>query len=387
MRAGLGRYLVVVWTLLMIGAAVAWLVLERESLDSMAGFVVAAVCLIVVGSILAMKVPANAVGQLAVIAGSALVIYVFGNGYALASLDTDPNGLPAAHFFGWMGAWAGALFPIGVSTLILVFPTGKPVGRWRVALIVPVTVGVLVALGATLMWSLPLSTLTDYDLLSLAPGYGLVDVSFVLGYVFSLPATISVIVRFRTAGFVERQQIKWLLAATGVLAVTYFIASASPDDTMAWWLVALAMAAIPFAILLAVLRYRLYEIDRIVSRTVSYTVVVVVLAAVYVGAVTWLTTLLPDQSELVVAATTLAVATLFNPVRRRVQGWVDRRFNRSRYDTQRVMDDFAGSLRDQVDAEAVMDGWVGVVNQTMQPTSAAVWVKTPFRNDSGTIAG
>jgi hypothetical protein len=132
---------------------------------------------------------------------------------------------------------------------------------------------------------------------------------------------------------------------------------------------------IPVSIAMSITRYRLYEIDRIVSRTVSYTLVVVILGAVYVGGVTWLTSLLPDQSQLVVAATTLAVAALFNPVRRRVQMWVDRRFNRSRYDTQRVMDRFAGSLRDQVDAEAVVDGWVGVVSETMQPTSVSVWVR------------
>ena len=126
---------------------------------------------------------------------------------------------------------------------------------------------------------------------------------------------------------------------------------------------------------LAILRYRLYEIDRIISRTVSYALVVGILGAAYLGALTWLSSLLPDRSQLVVAGATLGVAFLFNPVRTRIQAWVDRRFNRSRYDAQKVMDRFAGSLRDQVDSDQVMDGWVGVVTETMQPASVGVWLR------------
>ena len=123
------------------------------------------------------------------------------------------------------------------------------------------------------------------------------------------------------------------------------------------------------------LRYRLYEIDRILSRTVSYTLLVALLAGVFFGAVTLLTSFLSDESDLVTAGATLLVAGLFTPVRRRVQTWVDRRFNRSRFDAQRVIDSFAGSLRDQVDSDQVVDGWVGVVKETMQPKSVSVWVR------------
>ncbi len=136
-------------------------------------------------------------------------------------------------------------------------------------------------------------------------------------------------------------------------------------------------AAIPIAIGIAVLRYRLYEIDRLLSRTVSYLLVVGVLAAVFFGVVAVAGSLFQTDSDLAVAGSTLAVAALFNPVRKRVQGWVDRRFNRSRYDAQKVMDRFAGSLRDQVDSHEVVDGWVGVVAQTMQPESVSVWVREP----------
>jgi hypothetical protein len=190
----------------------------------------------------------------------------------------------------------------------------------------------------------------------------------------AIPATLSVIGRFRRAGFVERQQIKWLLAATCVFALAY-IAGATFEDEWAWWVVSLAMASIPLAILLAVLRYRLYEIDRIISRTVAYVIVIALLGAVYMGGLAAMTSFLPAESPLAVAGSTLAAAAAFNPVRKRVQDWVDRRFNRSRYNAEKVMQGFAGSLQGQVDSEGLVDGWVGVVSATMQPASVAVWVR------------
>jgi hypothetical protein len=187
---------------------------------------------------------------------------------------------------------------------------------------------------------------------------------------------VSLVVRWVRSTGEEHLQMKWLVPAFFVFGLGVFAEFGGFQGSLAAnILLPAGLILVPVAIGLAILRYRLYDIDRIVSRTVSYTLVVVLLAAVYVGGVTGLTSLLPDQSRLVVAATTLAVAALFNPVRRRVQGWVDRRFNRSRYDTQRVMDRFAGSLRDQVDTTEVVDGWVGVVAETMQPAAVGVWVR------------
>ena len=380
------RWAVLVWVLLMLMAAVFWLTLSWESIDASAGVMGAAVCSVVVGGILTLRVSSNSVGPLALVAGSAWVIYLFGNVYARASLQG--SSLPGAYIFGWAGAWTGALFAIGVSALILVFPTGRPVGWWRVVAIGPIAGIVSTLIGAIALWGLPLSTLVNTELASQAAGYGLVDAGFITGFVSAIPATLSLVARFRRAELVERQQVKWLLTATSLFVITYVLAVFTDDSNETfWWILSVALAGIPIAILFAVLRYRLYEIDRIVSRTVSYTVVIGFLAAVYVGGLTWLTLLLPDQSHLVVAATTLAVATLFNPVRKRVQVWVDRRFSRSRYDIQRVMESFAGSLRDQVDSQIVVDGWVRVVAETMQPVSVGVWTKGRSRNDSGTIEG
>jgi hypothetical protein len=296
-----------------------------------------------VGVFLVTRRPGNAVGWL--LAGAAVA------------------GALSIVFPSWVNAWQVA-FPIMASLFgifLLVFPDGAlPSRRWW-----PVA-------GSAALGCLGLAV-------SPAPP-PLVTALFVVGLVACALAPLT---RYRHSTGLERLQLKWLALAVGITAAcgvsALLVFQTGARDSVGSILALAALGAlalgIPGAIALAVLRYRLYEINRFLSRTVSYALLVVVLGAVYVGGVTWLTSLLPDQSQLAVAATTLAVAALFNPVRRRVQGWVDRRFNRSRYDAQRVMDDFAGSLRDQVDTEKVVQGWVGVVHETMQPTSVSVWVR------------
>ena len=374
------RATIVTWAVLMVVAAVSWLTFAGE-IDPMIGILLASVCSVVVGAILTVKVPSNSIGFLSLVAGSSWVLYLFGRGYAALSLESSEP-LPLAYFFGWLGSWTGALLPIGVSLLILCFPTGKPVGWWRVIGLGPLIGAVSTMIGAVLNWGLPLEILVDDELLSLTAWYPLIDAGFILGFVSVIPATLSVVARYRKAGSVERQQIKWLLAATSLLAAAYLVGAMTDDSNdAAWWVVSVAVAAIPISILFAVLRYRLYDIDRILSRTVSYVVVIGVLAGVYLLALTAMTNFLPSDSSLSVAASTLAVAALFNPLRRRVQAWVERRFNRSRYDAQQVMERFSGSLRQDLDPDTVVTGWVGVVSETMQPVSAAVWI----RNDFGTM--
>jgi hypothetical protein len=213
------------------------------------------------------------------------------------------------------------------------------------------------------------------------------------GLVFILIAVVlaiaALVVRWVRSVGIERLQLRWLSPAF----VVFGIGAMAEFGGFQYSLVAnvflpIGALLIPLAIGAAILRYRLYEIDRIVSRTVSYALVVGLLAVVFFAVVTALTTVLPAESDLTVAGSTLAVAALFNPVRRWIQGWVDRRFNRSRYDAEKVMDGFASSLRDRVDPDGVVDGWVGVVSETMQPATAGVWVRdtTAFpRNDFGTV--
>ena len=380
MTSTLLKSAIVLWVVLMIIAAVIWLTFLVE-IDPMVGILLASVCSVVVGAILTVKVPSNSIGLLSLLAGSAWVLYLFGRGYAALSLESAEP-MPLEYFFGWLGSWTGALLPIGVSLVILCFPTGKPVGWWRVIGLAPLVGAVSTMIGAVLNWGLPLETLVDDELVSLTPWYPLIDAGFILGFVSVIPATLSVGARFRKAGSVERQQIKWLLAATSLLAAAYVVGAMTDDSNdAAWWVVSVAVAAIPISILFAVLRYRLYDIDRILSRTVSYLIVIGLLAGVYLLGLTAMTNFLPSDSSLSVAASTLAVAALFNPLRRRVQAGVEKRFNRSRYDAQQVMERFSGSLRQDLDPETVVGGWVEVVSETMHPTSISVWI----RNDFGTM--
>jgi hypothetical protein len=367
--------------MLMVGASVTWVVLQTN-VDSTAGVLFAAVCSVLVGAILTVKVPGNVIGPLALAAGSAWVLYLFGRGYALLSLESGGQ-LPADYVLGWLGAWTGALFLIGVAAVILCFPSGKPIGWWRLVALGPVGGAISTVIGAALLWGLPLEIIVVDELVSQTPWYPLVDAGFIVGFVSVIPATLSVVARYRKADEIERHPLKRLLAATILVAIAYMVGAMSDDSNqLVWWVVSFGVAAIPISILFAVLRYRLYEIDRILSRTVSYVIVLGVLAGVYLAGLSVLSSLF-SESSLSVAASTLVAAALFTPLRRRVQAGVERRFNRSRYDAEQVMERFSGSLRQDLGPNTVVRGWVDVVSETMQPSSVAVWI----RNDFGTPEG
>jgi hypothetical protein len=327
-----------------------------------------------VGSIILWQRIGNGVGRAMLGIGLA-----WGLGFVLLDLSARMTGSAAA--WAELGNVLLGVVPwLAIVWLLLVYPSGgytgkaeQVIGRSLVGF--GVIVAIAVAVDPTPMeetgLASPIGVAAVEDLAHGISG----DQSFLVLIGFVLAAIVLVVRRSRRSLGVERLQYRWLLMGALVFLLTISAGQLIPEDSNAMLVWIVGGAAIPVAVGVAVLRYRLYEIDRIISRTVSYTVLVGLLAAVYVGGVTGLTSLLPDQSRLVVAATTLAVAALFNPVRRMVQGLVDRRFNRSRYDTQRVMDRFAGSLRDQVDSEEVVDGWVGVVSETMQPRSVSVWVR------------
>jgi hypothetical protein len=198
---------------------------------------------------------------------------------------------------------------------------------------------------------------------------------------FAVISAVSFVVRFVRSRGVERLQLKWFTFAV-VSVVLVVVAEEIVGDSAVLagvvinFLFGLSLLALPTAVGIAVLRYRLYEIDRIVSRTVSYVLVVGLLAVVYVGGFLLLTEVLPFQGDLGVAASTLAVFVLFNPVRGRIQSGVDHRFNRFRFDAEKVIEGFASSLRDRIDPADVVGEWVGVVSATMHPTMVGVWVRS-----------
>jgi hypothetical protein len=285
----------------------------------------------------------------------------------------------------WLQSWLFlAPLVLADTLLFLLFPNGRLLSRRWLPVLWLVILGMALALVGEMFTPHVLEGFESLKNPYAARGSVadvmevLANIAFVLMFVGIVVSAASLVVRFRRGSRLERQQLKWVTSAACLVGVAF------ASGPVVLWYVAEAVwepvllftiATIPVAAGVAILRYRLYEIDRVISRTVSYVIVIVLLALVYGLAVTGLTTLLDTDSPLVVAGSTLAVAALFNPLRRRVQRWVDHRFNRTKYDSELVVARFTGSLRDEVDPDRVTDGWVSVVNETMHPASAGVWVR------------
>lgn len=311
--------------------------------------------------------------------------------------------VPNLTWAAFLGHLLRASFVPALALLLLLFPEGRlPSPRWRWTLWVGIP-----AMALALPVSMVKPVLTNADgtvIVSNPLGFALPSsvvepldrLAGALGAVFVLASLVAVVVRYRGSTGVERQQYRWVtfpLIATiaglviELLGLAFFVIGDDPDpDSLArgignvlFWvgivMLFIGMALMPLAIAVAVLRFRLYDLGRVVSRTVSYFVVAGSLAVVYFVSVAALTALLPQQNQLTVAASTLAVAALFNPVRKRVQGWVDRRFNRSRYDAQKEVDAFAARLQVAHDLDEITTEMVDIVTGTMQPSAFGVWVR------------
>lgn len=357
------------WTALL---GTAWVVAYFDHSELMLPLGPAEILTLAVGSFLTIKGKGKLLGPVLLIGGSAGLVFDLGTVYGAVASDSQ-----LAHIAAWLGIWTGAFAFVSVPMLLVLFPDGSFSGgrRWWVPIFAAVAGATL--LGAVLMWPVPTA-----DLLSLSsdnesaayPAYDLLNAGF-LSWWLIFPASLTLAFRYWRSSRGERQQIRWLLAGVLIVTPLAFIAGQLGVDELL--LLGLAPSAAPVAIAIAVLRYRLYDLDQVVSRTVAYAVVVGLLGIVFATGVVWLPNTLPglDDSPVLVAVSTLAVAALFNPLRKRVQVWVDRRFNRSRYDAERVIEGFSGSLHDRVDPEGLMEGWVSVVHETMQPEAVSVWVR------------
>lgn len=211
---------------------------------------------------------------------------------------------------------------------------------------------------------------------------GLFGAIWMLGLLtLSLGGFVAMTVRFRRSGLVERTQIKWVLCAALVFALTYAASlvvnwfGGSFGDGLLGFLFVFSIALIPISITAAITRYRLFEIDRIISRTLSYAAVVIVLGALFLGMVTLVTALLPTQNSLAVAGATLVVAALFNPIRRRIQYAVDRRFNRSGYRAEELSEQFNARLRESLTTDELIDVWGETVNEALKPSATGIWIR------------
>jgi peptidoglycan/LPS O-acetylase OafA/YrhL len=182
----------------------------------------------------------------------------------------------------------------------------------------------------------------------------------------------SVALRWRRSSGIERLQLRWFLAAVVAVAIGFLLTFHNSGANAAF---GFTVSLIPIACGVAILRYRLYDIDRIISRAASYAIVTGVLLVTYALVVTSVTRLMPDASTLAVAAATLSAAALARPLYRRVQQAVDRRFNRARYDAQHTVDDFGARLRHEVDTDLVAGDLLGVVRLTLQPAGVALWLR------------
>lgn len=334
-----------------------------------------------VGYLILIKRPGNRVG-LAVLSIGVLWGASFGS---LALAVSWLNG-PAAAWAELANVLSGVGPWFGIMWLLLIFPTGRLAGPLERATAIGLFGFASMALASFALSPSPMIA-TDLPSPLAVPALSRLtaviteDQGFI-GVIALVALSIGAVIRrWRRSDGLERAQYRWLFLGACtflvVLLVGQFV-SRNEGGSSADYLWLVAAGSIPVSIAFAITRYRLYDIDRIISRTLSYALVVGLLASIFAAGAVWLPTRLGGGgSDLFVAGSTLAVAALFNPVRRRVQSLVDRRFNRSRYDAEDVVETFAGALRDQVDPDEVIGAWTGVVTVTMQPSTTGVWVRSP----------
>jgi hypothetical protein len=337
-----------------------------------------------VGLVVALRRPANPIGWLYGAAGLAWA-YTLPVEPWVDQLIREQRPLPlvaqvvaAAGTLGWAPAIA-----LGVTLPALLLPNGQLRSRrWRLVVASSVTGAVLVILAGSLSPG-PVEELGIDNPLGLAGTAGdvaavLTVVGVVLHWLSLPPAAVCVVLRFRSSRGIERQQMRWVAAGAAGAVGGLLVALPSGLGIAPEWISGIVFPALlcpPLAIGVAVLRYRLWDLDRLISRTVTYALVTALLVVPYLLVVPTASRLAEGSGSLAVAAATLAVAALFQPVRRRVQDLVDRRFNRRRYDAARTLDAFAVRLRDQLDLDALEGELLGVVDQTMQPTRASLWLR------------
>ena len=341
--------------------------------------------------ILALRVPRNAIGWILLVAAVSTGFGGAAQEYATYSVVVRPGSLPAAVAIAWVASWSFAFFAGALLALVpQLFPDGRPLTpRWRPLLGAAVVflVGIVVVFGlrpgplenASFIEN-PVATTGSWEELRVAVAG---PIEFLTGALI-VASGASLVVRFRRSRGVERQQLKWValsasvivIAMIGVLATTPTTATNTSKPAQVFMI--FAFATLPIAIAVAMLRYRLYDIDLIINRAIVYGVLSAFIAGAYVAFVVVFQTLLrpiTSGSEIAVAASTLAVIALVQPLRGRIQSIVDRRFYRTRYDAARTLDGFATRLRDEVDLDSVRGEIVHVVESTVHPRHASLWLR------------
>lgn len=345
------------------------------------GWFISYLAFVCIGALVVSRHPDSRIAKLMLLAGSFNAFAQLALQYAIWGEIRHPGSLPAADVMAWLSSY---LWLPSIATIILVaayLPTGRLLSRrwlWLpIALVV--TSAVVVGLSAVDWWpyrGADLLLTAKQDQLAHTAAWTAVGSLWPVVSVCAVAALLSIVVRYVRSRGLERQQLKWLMLAAAVSAPFVLISELTHEGSALYAPAQILSSPVFFGVAIgfAVMRYRLYDIDRIVSRTVSYGLVTALLIGVYVGCVALTTSVLSFGSSFGVAASTLAAAAAFQPVRRRVQRVVDRHFDRAAYDAQRTIEEFHARLRDRIDVDGVRDEFFGTVTTAVAPTTVTLWL-------------
>jgi hypothetical protein len=348
-----------------------------------------AVSFSIVGAIIASRLPASPLGWLYCAAASIIAVAYLSAEYAIYALLARPHSLPAGEALAWLASWAWIL-SIGCIVLsLLLFPNGRLAGkRWRWLAWLSVLLTIVGALWAALSPGAIAnlgSIRNPLGIEGLARGYN--PVQTIMPALLFVAAVSTLGLRLRRTRGIEHQQIKWpafilLVGAGGSILYDTAISEAIGLRWLEWVgyvVVITALVGFPISIGIAIVRYRLYEIDIIINRALVYGSLTATLIVLYFGGIVVLqrvfVLLTGQQSTLAVVASTLLIAALFSPLRRTIQSFIDRRFYRRKYDARKTLEAFSAKLRDETDLEALNNDLVSVVRETMQPAHVSLWLR------------
>jgi hypothetical protein len=349
----------------------------------------------VIGALIASHRPENPIGWIFLAVGFCYGLLSTADHYAIYALLTNPDALPLGAEASWLGKW---IWAPGLGLILvflpLLFPDGHPPShRWRpVGWLGGLSIGLAVVSSMIVLWPERGPALVTGDESPSHVAYVLVDfIAVPMILLAGLGAVISLFARFRRARGDERQQIKWFASAAAlslvwVLVFAHIVGELlSAGGVLSEVTVALSgllvIPSIPIATGIAILRYHLYDIDRIINRTLVYGSLTVMLALIYFGGVATTQAIFgaltgqEEQPQLAVVVSTLVIAALFMPLRRRIQSFIDRRFYRSKYDAGKTLEAFSAHLRDETDLDTLGDELMGVVQESMQPTHISLWLR------------
>ena len=370
---------------------------DRPPLGFLPVLLIAFLAFSTVGALVASRRPGNAIGWIFCTVGVSLGAAFSAQAYADYTLIVRPGSLPGGEIAVWSFSWTAPVLSAAPTFVLLLFPDGRlPSHRWR-----PVA---WLAGGAAVMSFLGLAfrpgTLDD-DYPSVTNPFGvggrigegldlMSSAGAALATVALLLSVVSMIVRFWRSSPLERQQIKWIVYTGGIMIAAFLLTEVVPGtdliSDLVWATGFVALVGLPVAAGFAILKYRLYDIDLVINRTIVYGVLTATLVGVYFGGVVSLQSVFRaftgQESQLAVVASTLIIAALFGPLRRRIQDAIDRRFYRRKYDAEKTLAAFSTTLRDETNLDHLKDGLLKVVRETVQPECVSLWLRPAHRAES-----